>query len=105
MVLQVSFFSYLQFFGTTPDITPVVAGGLGLLGGGVVGAVCGFALGIGLDATLLQTLGVSSLILLSIGYLAGRYRETTKVVGRYAPGRRGRRPDACSVRRRWRRSS
>jgi rod shape-determining protein MreD len=85
VVLQVSFFSYLEFFGTTPDITPVVVGGLGLLGGGVVGAVCGFAAGMTLDATLLQTLGVSSLILLSIGYLAGRYRETTKVVGRYAP--------------------
>jgi rod shape-determining protein MreD len=85
VVLQVSFFSYLQILGTTPDVTPVVAGGLGLLGGGVVGAVCGFALGIGLDATLLQTLGISSLILLSVGYLAGRYRESTAVVGRYAP--------------------
>jgi rod shape-determining protein MreD len=85
VVVQVSFFSYLQILGTTPDITPVVVGGLGLLGGGVVGAVCGFATGLALDATLLQTLGVSSLILLSIGYLAGRYRETTTVVGRYAP--------------------
>ena len=41
----------------------------------MVGAVCGFAAGLLIDSLLLQTLGVSSLVLLSIGYLAGRYRE------------------------------
>ena len=40
-----------------------------------VGAVCGFAAGLLMDSLLLQTLGVSSLVLLSVGYLAGRYRE------------------------------
>ena len=43
---------------------PVVVVALGLLGGGVVGAVCGFAAGLLLDSVLLQTLGVSSLVLL-----------------------------------------
>ncbi len=75
VILQVSFFSYLQVFGTTPYLVPVVIVALGLLGGGVVGAVCGFAAGILIDSLLFQTLGVSSLVLLSIGYLAGRYRE------------------------------
>ena len=51
---------------------------LGLLGGAVVGAVCGFAAGLLLDSVLLQTLGVSSLVLLSIGYLAGRYRRASR---------------------------
>ena len=75
VVLQVSFFSKITILGTSPNILPVVAVCLGLLGGAVVGAVCGFAMGLLLDSALLQTMGVSSLVLLTAGYLAGRYRE------------------------------
>jgi rod shape-determining protein MreD len=75
VIVQVSFFSYLSILGATPYVVPVVVVSLGLLGGGVVGAVCGFFAGLLIDSLLLQTLGVSSLVLLSIGYLAGRYRE------------------------------
>lgn len=75
VILQVSFFSFVSILGATPYIVPVVIVALGLLGGGVVGAVCGFCAGLLIDSLLLQTLGVSSLVLLSIGYLAGRYRE------------------------------
>ena len=64
VILQVSFFSYLSILGATPDALAVVVVALGLLGGGVIGAVCGFAAGILLDSILLQTLGVSSLVLL-----------------------------------------
>jgi rod shape-determining protein MreD len=85
VLLQVSFFSYLTFFGTTPDILPVVVVALGLLGGGVMGAVCGFATGLLLDSVLLQTLGVSSLVLLSAGYLAGRYREGAEISNSLVP--------------------
>lgn len=75
VILQVSFFSFLSILGATPYVVPVVVVAIGLLGGGVVGAVCGFFAGLLMDSLLLQTLGVSSLVLLSIGYLAGRYRE------------------------------
>ena len=34
---------------------------------------------------LLQTLGVSSLVLLSVGYLAGRYREGTEISNSLIP--------------------
>jgi rod shape-determining protein MreD len=85
VLLQVSFFSYLSFFGTTPDIVPVVVVTLGLLGGGVTGAVCGFATGLLLDSVLLETLGVSSLVLLSVGYLAGRYREGAEISNSLVP--------------------
>lgn len=85
VVLQVSFFSYISLFGISPDVMPVVIAALGLLGGGVIGAVCGFLGGLLLDSALLQTLGVSSLVLLSVGFLAGRYREATTLVGRFAP--------------------
>jgi len=75
VVLQLSFFSLLSVLGVTPDLLSVVIVSLGLLGGAVAGAVCGFAAGFLLDSALLQTLGVSSMVLLSVGYLAGRYRE------------------------------
>ncbi len=85
IVLQISFFSYLSFFGTTPNVVPLVVVSLGLLGGGMVGAVCGFTGGLLLDSALLQTLGVSSLVLLSAGYLAGRYREGAEISNSLIP--------------------
>jgi rod shape-determining protein MreD len=85
VVLQLSFFSYLTLFGTTPNIIPLVAVTLGLLGGAMVGALCGFALGFVVDSALLATLGVSSLMLLAVGYLAGRYREGTEIANSLMP--------------------
>jgi rod shape-determining protein MreD len=85
VVLQLSFFSYLSFFGTTPDIIPLVVIVLGLLGGALVGAVCGFAIGLLLDSALLATLGASSLVLLAVGYLAGRYREGSEISNSLMP--------------------
>ncbi|MEO8091883.1 MAG: rod shape-determining protein MreD [bacterium] len=84
-VLQVSFFSYLSIFGSVPDLVGVVVVSLGLLGGGVIGAVCGFVLGLVMDSLLLQTLGVSSIVLLAMGYLAGRYREGFEISSSLAP--------------------
>jgi rod shape-determining protein MreD len=85
VVLQVSFFSYLSLLGAAPDLLAVVIVSLGLLGGGVIGAVCGFAAGLLLDSVLLQTLGVSSLVLLGMGYLAGRYREGFEIANSLMP--------------------
>ncbi len=85
VILQVSFFSYLELLGETPNVIPLVIVSLGLLGGGVIGAVCGFAAGLLLDSVLLQTLGVSSLVLLSVGYLAGRYREGFEITNWLVP--------------------
>jgi rod shape-determining protein MreD len=85
VVVQVSFFSKIDLLGSAPDVIPVIVVSLGLLGGAVVGAVCGFAIGFLLDSVLLQTLGVSSLVLLMIGYLAGRYRESAEISSRWMP--------------------
>jgi len=86
VVLQTAFFSTLSILGAAPNVLPVVAVSLGLLGGAVVGAVCGFATGFLLDSALLHTLGVSSLVLLSVGYLAGRYRENFEITSHFIPG-------------------
>jgi rod shape-determining protein MreD len=85
VILQISFFSYLSILGVTPDFLGVVIVSLGLLGGAVVGAVCGFATGLLIDSLLLQTLGVSSLVLLTVGYLAGRVREGFELQGLLVP--------------------
>ncbi len=85
VILQVSFFSFLSILGGTPDVLYVVVASIGLLGGGVVGAVCGFATGLLLDSVLVQTLGVSSLVLLGVGYLAGRFREAFEISSSLTP--------------------
>ena len=85
VLLQVAFFSYLSIFGAPPDFVVVVIAVIGLLGGAVIGAVTGFAAGLLLDVVLLETLGLSSLVLLSVGYLAGRYRESFEIDTAFAP--------------------
>lgn len=75
VLLQVSFFSRVELFHTSPDILPAVVASLGLLGGSMTGAVTGFSTGLLLDCLLIAPLGASSLVLLATGYLAGLYRE------------------------------
>jgi rod shape-determining protein MreD len=82
VLLQGAFFSYLSIFGTAPDILPVVIAAIGLLGGAVIGAVVGFAAGLLVDISSLETLGASSL---AVGYLAGRYRESFEIDNSTAP--------------------
>jgi rod shape-determining protein MreD len=74
-ILEVSFFADLRVFGSSPDGALLVVMALGLLGGSLSGAVAGFGIGFVIDCLLLQTLGASSLSLMAVGYVAGRYRE------------------------------
>ncbi len=75
VVLEVSFFAGLDVLGSSPDGALLVVMSLGLLGGSLIGAVAGFAIGFGIDCALVQTLGATSLALMAVGYAAGRYRE------------------------------
>ncbi|HWM62825.1 MAG TPA: rod shape-determining protein MreD [Solirubrobacterales bacterium] len=75
VLLQLSFFSRISIFETSPDILPALVVVLGLLGGTMTGAVAGFAIGLLVDGMLVEELGGSSLVLLGIGYLAGLFRE------------------------------
>jgi rod shape-determining protein MreD len=75
-VAQVVCFSKMDVFGTSPDVALLVVISVGMLGGSLSGAVTGFSIGLLLDCLLLETMGAFALTLLSVGYVAGRYRET-----------------------------
>jgi rod shape-determining protein MreD len=75
VVLQIAVVTQINVFDANADLLPLVALSVGLLAGPVAGATVGFLLGLVADMSLLQTLGVSSLLLTGVGYMAGRYRE------------------------------
>jgi rod shape-determining protein MreD len=68
-----------------PDLLLIVVVSLGLLRGSMAGAVLGFAAGLVVDLLVLDTLGVTSLVLTLAGFWAGRYAETTARGRRSAP--------------------
>jgi rod shape-determining protein MreD len=82
-IAQVTCFAKMDVLATNPDIALLVVISLGLLGGSLTGAVAGFSIGLLIDCLLLETLGAFALTMLSVGYVAGRYREN---VGRPTRG-------------------
>jgi rod shape-determining protein MreD len=62
-------------FGVSADLTPLVVMSVGLLAGSTYGAIFGFGTGLLVDLMLVQTLGVTSLLYIAIGYWSGRLRE------------------------------
>lgn len=75
VIVQIAAVSQLTVLGVSADITPLVVMAVGLLLGSLPGAVMGFATGLFIDLALVQSLGVTSLLLLAVGYGAGRLRE------------------------------
>ena len=75
VVIQEAAVSQISIFGVSADITPLMVMSVGLLAGSLTGAVMGFATGLLVDTVLVQTLGISSLLYIAIGYWAGRLRE------------------------------
>jgi rod shape-determining protein MreD len=75
VVLQLAVVTQITVLDGSADLFPLVAMSVGLLAGPIPGATSGFLLGLVADMALLQTLGVTSLLLIAVGYLTGRYRE------------------------------
>ena len=75
VLIQIAGVSQVTFAGVSADLSPLVVVSIGLLCGSIAGAVSGFWIGLLVDLALVQTLGVSSLVLLAVGYCAGRLRE------------------------------
>jgi rod shape-determining protein MreD len=73
--VQIGVVSEVPVFGVNVDLSPLVVAFVGLLCGSTLGAVTGFAIGLLVDLTLVQTLGVTSFLFTLIGYWSGRLRE------------------------------
>lgn len=73
--LQIGVVSEVPVFGVNADLTSLLVAFIGLLGGSTLGASAGFAIGLLVDLSLLQTLGLTSLVFTLVGYWAGRLRE------------------------------
>jgi rod shape-determining protein MreD len=74
-IVQLGAVSQFTVFGVPPDISPLLVAAIGFYAGSVPGAVFGFSLGLFVDISLFQTLGVTSLVFTAVGYGAGRIRE------------------------------
>ncbi|MFZ0091731.1 MAG: rod shape-determining protein MreD [Solirubrobacteraceae bacterium] len=75
VVIQETAISQISIFGVSADLTPLMVMSVGLLAGSMTGAVMGFATGLLVDTVLVQTLGITSLLYIAIGYWCGRLRE------------------------------
>jgi rod shape-determining protein MreD len=75
VLVQVSAVTQIELFGTNADLVPLVIAAVGLLAGSLSGACFGFFVGLFLDLALVQTVGLSSLVYVGVGYWAGRFRE------------------------------
>jgi rod shape-determining protein MreD len=75
VVIQQAAISQISIFGVSADLGPLVVMSVGLLAGSMAGAITGFGTGLLVDLVLVQTLGVTSLLYIAIGYWSGRLRE------------------------------
>jgi rod shape-determining protein MreD len=75
VVIQEAVVSQVSIFGVSADLTPLMVMSVGLLCGSMTGAVMGFFTGLLVDTILVQTLGITSLLYIAIGYWCGRLRE------------------------------
>ena len=75
VLLQLSGFGPLRFFGGHPDIIPLAVAGVAIYAGSATGAATGFLTGVVLDLAVGSTMGVSSLVLTAVGYGVGRFTE------------------------------
>jgi rod shape-determining protein MreD len=75
VVVQDAAVSQISIFGVTADLGPLVVMSVGLLCGSLPGAIFGFATGLFVDTALYQTLGVTSLLYIVVGYWSGRLLE------------------------------
>ena len=75
LFFQIGVVSEVPVFGVNADLSVLLVASVGLLCGSTLGALTGFVVGLLVDLALLQTLGLTSLVLTLIGYGCGRLRE------------------------------
>lgn len=85
VIVQIAAVSQLSIFGAHADLTPLVVSAVALLCGSMAAAGFGFGIGLFSNLALVQTVGLSSLLLLAIGYAIGRVRELRDPQGALVP--------------------
>lgn len=85
VLVQIALVSQITIFGSNADLSPLLVASIALLSGSVPGAVVGFGVGLFVDMALVQTLGVTALVLTFVGYGAGRLRELRYPEGALTP--------------------
>jgi rod shape-determining protein MreD len=75
VLIQDAVISQVSLFGSTADVTTLVVMSIGLLAGPMAGAIAGFSIGLLVDIVMFQTVGVTSLLFITVGYWTGRFRE------------------------------
>lgn len=85
VIVQISGAAQVNVLGASANLVPLAVAGVAFFGGSVAGAATGFAAGLLLDLALGQLTGTSSLVLTTVGYAAGRYREVKDPAHGLAP--------------------
>jgi rod shape-determining protein MreD len=85
VLVQIALVSQITIFGSNADLSPLLVASVALLMGSIPGAITGFAIGLFVDTALVQTLGVSALVLTLVGYGVGRLRELRYPEGAATP--------------------
>ena len=78
VLVQTAALSQVSLLGASPDVAPLVVASVGLLAGAVAGALMGFGVGLLVDAALLQTLGITSLVYVLVGHFSGQMRDSAR---------------------------
>lgn len=84
-VLQLTLANPLELLDGPPSLLLVVLVALALLRGPALGAVAGFWAGLIIDTATLDTLGLTSLVLVLVGYSVGWFGEVTTARRRQLP--------------------
>ena len=85
LLLQTTVAPNIRIVGASPDFALIIVVSVALLRGSEVGAVFGFLTGTLVGVALLEPLGMSALVLVVVGYFAGRYAETADLSAPVAP--------------------
>lgn len=85
VVLQSTIAPHVRIMGSTPSFTLLAVVCVGLLRGPEIGAIFGFLTGLLVAMAVFEPLGLASLVLVIVGYVAGRYAERSDPSSGLAP--------------------
>jgi len=85
VLVQATVAPHVRILGASPDFTLIAVVCVGLLRGSEAGALFGFIAGLCMAVAVFGPLGLVSLVLVIVGYFAGRYAETADTSSGLAP--------------------